>query len=237
MYSFSRLNPDWELKLHITTDAEGATWSWNNNKQTFDAGDYRGRLHEIENLQILNEDSFPGLHGVHQSDILRNRYLSEDGGLWSDIDIIYYRPMDVLGCNLKENAEHLTGLCIPNNRWLPIAFMLAGPGSPYFTAVHNHQMAIFRATGGKGEYQKFGTKIYQYIFKQDTYAHFKIPKHEVYQCHWRMHEKLFQGGFSPQVGVGIHWYGGSPAAARLEPKITHKNWRDFPIAKAIQVTL
>jgi hypothetical protein len=237
MHSFSVLNPDWTLKLHTTTDQAGASWSWANNKQQFEAGDYRGRLQEIDRLEVIEESDFPGLHGVHQSDILRNRYLSEEGGLWSDVDILYCQPMQALRCNIKENAERDTGLCVPNNRWFPIAFMMGSPGNKFFGNVHHHQMAIFRASGGQGDYQKFGTKVYQYIFKQDSYPHFQIATEEVYQRRWQLHGKIFAGDINTNIGVGIHWYGGSTSAAAAEPKMTHKNWRDFPLKKAIQVTL
>jgi len=231
------LNPDWTLKLHTTIDQAGASWSWTNNKQQFEAGDYRGRLREIDRLEVIEETDFPGLHGVHQSDILRNRYLSEEGGLWSDVDILYCQPMDALLCNIKENSEHDTGLCVPNTRWFPIAFMMGAPGNKFFGNVHYHQMAIFRATGGHGDYQKFGTKVYQYIFKQDKYPHFQISPEEVYQKRWQLHGQIFAGDINPKTGVGIHWYGGSTSAAATEPKMTHINWRDFPLKKAIQVTL
>ncbi|MHA2084458.1 MAG: hypothetical protein ACXABD_11950 [Candidatus Thorarchaeota archaeon] len=237
MHSFSALNPDWTLKLHITTDQAGANWSWTNNKQQFEAGDYRRRLHEVDRLEIVEETDFPGIHGVHQSDILRNRYLSEEGGLWSDVDIIYCNPMAALFCNVKDNAEYDTGLCRPGRRWFPIAFMLAAPGSPYFRAVHQHQCLIHKASGGNGGYQKFGTKVYEYIFQQNNYPYFQIDKKEVYQHGWNMHASLFAGNMNINVGVGIHWYGGSTSAATAEPRITHKNWRDFPIKKAIEVTL
>ena len=237
MYSFSTLNPDWVLKLHITTDDATAGWSWANNKQRFEADDYRRRLSEIDNLEIIEETDFPGLHGVHQSDILRNRYLSEEGGLWSDVDILYCQPMNALRCNVHGNSERDTGLCVPNNRWFPIAFMMGAPGCKFFHDVHRHQIAVFQSTGGQGAYQKFGTKVYQYILNRGNYFYFEIATTEVYQRKWQMHGKIFAGDIDPSVGVGIHWYGGSTSAATVEPKMTHKNWREFPLKRAIQVTL
>jgi len=236
MHSFSVLNPDWTLKLHTTTDQAGPNWPRGNNKQQFEAADYRGRLHEIDRLEVIEESDFPGLHGVHQSDILRNRYLSEEGGLWSDVDILYCQPMNALRCNIKENAEHDTGLCVPGN-WFPIAFMMGAPGSKFFGNVHRHQIAVYQSTGSQGDYQKFGTKVYQYVFKQDVYPCFQIVTDEVYQRRWQLHGKIFAGDINPNIGVGIHWYGGSTSAAATEPKMTHLNWRDFPLKKAIRVTL
>ena len=237
MHSFSVLNPDWTLKLHVSETDTSATWNKGNNKQRFEAQDYRGWLDKIDRLEIIQETDFPGLHGVHQSDILRNRYLSEQGGLWSDVDILYCQPMNALRCNIKENAEHDAGLCVPNGDSFPIGFMMGAPGCRAFRDVHRHQLSVFQSTGGQGGYQKFGTKVYRYVFNQDHYPHFQIAANEVYQRPWRLHGKIFSGDFNPNVGVGIHWYGGSTSAAATEPKMTHLNWRDFPLKRAIQVTL
>ncbi len=237
MHSFSVLNPDWTLKLHVTTDDTGATWTKGNNKQRFEADDYRSWLPKIDRLEIIQETDFPGLHGVHQSDILRNRYLSEDGGLWSDVDILYHRPMDGLACNDARLAQHDTGLCVPNNRWFPIAFMFGSPGATFFQDVHHHQLAIFKSSGARGDYQKFGTKVYRYVFQRGDYDPFYVARNEVYQKTWQYHGQIFNGQINPALGVGIHWYGGSASAAIVEPKMTHENWQDFPLSHVIRVTL
>lgn len=237
MHSFSVLNPDWILKLHVTATDTHATWNKGNNKQRFEADDYREWLSKIDRLEVIQEADFPGLHGVHQSDILRNRYLSEDGGLWSDVDILYYRPITALVCNDAQLGERDTGLCVPSNYWFPIAFMMGSPGSKFFQDVHEHQLSIFRATGARGGYQKFGTKVYRYVFQNSNYSPFYINRNEVYQKQWQYHGQIFAGQVNAALGIGVHWYGGSASAAAIEPKITHDNWQDFPLSHIMRITL
>jgi mannosyltransferase OCH1-like enzyme len=233
MCSFSVLNPDWKIKMHMTHDAADANWSWANNKHSFESGDYRSWLDRVDNLEVIEENSFPGMHGVHQSDILRSRYLINDGGLWSDVDILYYRSMNDLTCNLESNFSEETGLCVSNS-WLPIAFMLAEPGSKYFRAVYEKQLTLLPKK--HRAYQVFGTGIYRSVLARG-FSHFKIDKQEVYQHHWRDHERIFNGHVDNSRGVGIHWFGGSTSAAKVEPKMTHENWESFPLSKLIEIGL
>ena len=108
--SFSVLNPEWTLVFHMTKDDVKAQWLSHENKQT-NCADYRDWLSKLPNLEIVEEDAFAGMHGVHQSDLLRTKYLSDDGGLWSDADIIYHKPMSALECNLPTYADRDCGLC------------------------------------------------------------------------------------------------------------------------------
>lgn len=233
--SFSALNPDWELRFHMTKDTAAARWSSNENKQV-DCDDYRERLGDISNLKIIEETAFGGMHGVHQSDLLRTRYLFEDGGIWSDVDILYHKPMDELACNIAEYADRDCALCWSGN-WFPIAFMFAAPGSKYFEIVHTAQQNGIRGRNTHNDYQRYGTRVFKGIFKGYDYGPIPIATHEVYQEMWKAHAKIFAGDVNLDIGIGVHWYGGSHSAAVFEPQITHKNWREFPIRNMLEVTL
>lgn len=155
LHSFSALNPDWKLVLHTCAGAS-ANWGTSHNKQVA-SEDLRSRLGEIDRLEVREEgDELGALPGVQQSDILRNRYLYEEGGIWSDMDILFYRPVDAMLCNLQEHADSLTGLCIRGG-WFPIGFMMGAPGSPYFKAVHDLQMNMALATA-RSSYQQLDRK-------------------------------------------------------------------------------
>lgn len=234
LQSFSVFNPDWQLKLHMTPDSVSPNWRQANNKdQQSEDSDQRGHLGEIARLEIINEPSFHDLHGVQQSDILRNKYLFEDGGLWSDIDILYFNSMSKILCNIQQYADHDMGLCVPRG-WFPIAFMMAKSGAPFFQAVYEHQMEILAKHGGHGEYQKFGTRVYGYSLDRGGFPFFPIAREEVYQCDWRGHASIFAGMVNMDLGVGIHWYGGSHSAVIAEKQILRTNWQEHRLAPVIE---
>lgn len=233
--SFSTLNPDWEIKLHVTQDSVTPNWKQGNNKHEIQS-DYRDWLEKINNIQIVEENLLPGLHGVYQSDILRNLYIYNDGGLWSDMDILYYRPMTSLFCNIDDNFCHSTGLCITRG-WLPIAFMMGNKGSEFFKNVYDHQMDTLKNPPRRFDgYQKFGTKIYQHVAKHGGFPFFTINTTEVYQYQWRVCNLIFEGKINTSIGVGIHWYGGSNHAATAELDINHTTWSKHALASTIGIT-
>lgn len=234
LHSFSTLNPDWKLILHRSYAAARPNWGTAHNKQVA-AEDMRDRVGDIKNLEIQDEDDdLAGLPGVQQSDILRNRYLFEHGGLWSDMDILYYRPMDQMACNVDENAALQNGLCI-RDQWFPIGFMLSAPGSTFFERVLCRQKAM-ASSPARGAYQRFGTGVYKSVMASGGHPYFPVDPSEVYQHMWGAHRRIFQGALDLNRGVGIHWYGGSESAALHEPKLQSDSWREHPLSTAIAVT-
>lgn len=45
---------------------------------------------------------------------------------------------------------------------------------------------------------------------------------------------ISQGAVNLDLGIGIHWYGGSGSAAGAEMAITRTNWHEHPLAPAIR---
>lgn len=233
--SFSTLNPDWKIKFHVTYDSAAPTWKQKNNKHQIQK-DYRKWLNNIDGLEIIKETRLTGLHGVYQSDILRNLYLYKDGGIWSDIDILYYKPMERLNCNNDSNSHQATGLCIAR-RWLPIAFMMGCKKNAFFQEVYNRQLEILSEHSKNNEdYQKFGTEVYQRSVNNGIHPFFVINTNEVYQYQWKSCNNIFSGQVDTSIGVGIHWYGGSPSAAIVESEIDHSNYSESPLSDVIKVS-
>lgn len=236
IHSFHVLNPDWKVVLHLAHESGAPSWPTGHNKQVstkdyrtlpFDKGDW---------LEIRPADpKFGSLHGVQQSDILRNRYLSEEGGVWSDMDILYYRPMHMLNVNKPENDEAHTGLCYQGD-WFPIGFMMAAPGSAYFAMVHERQVKMFDGGAGRSGYQGYGTGLYKAVKSHMNPMHFVIGPQEVYQHKWSAHARIFAGDIALDRGVGIHWYGGSDSAAAHESNINHESWHEHPLRPVIACT-
>lgn len=94
--TFHRLNPDWNINIYMP-------------KQTYDGSskyipDYLGKdyfylIREMDyvNIKIIDLDTYAinhGLHDILRSDILRYHILYDVGGVWSDFDIIWLKPMN-----------------------------------------------------------------------------------------------------------------------------------------------
>lgn len=112
VYSFSRLNPDWKIKVYTSGGPNSITWEGNEQRYAYSGEDYFSTLSTIKNVEIINFDFKNTLvenkHHVYKSDFLRWKLLYENGGVWSDFDILYINPIN----NLIENNY--------NNRFINI---------------------------------------------------------------------------------------------------------------------
>src|SRR5690606_28717819 len=90
LYSFSKLNPDWEIKLHVPTlrkEHLDVTWKTHEHRggdhSIFEFTDYTNRVSELDNLSVIEHDFVDKncLNEVFKSDILRWMLLGTCGGV------------------------------------------------------------------------------------------------------------------------------------------------------------
>lgn len=110
LYSFRKFNPSWEMKLHIPEDCPSSFLkTWDTHEHKFSDGyavDYFDRVQDLGvEIKMHKESSFLHPSPVYRSDQLRVELLLEEGGAWSDMDIIYIQPMD----NIYENKKGAAG--------------------------------------------------------------------------------------------------------------------------------
>ena len=139
--SFRKLNPTWEIKVHIPAVLSTAPplWDTEHQKNINITEDYFDQLNQL-NVEIIkhdfSEDFDNTAHEVHKSDFLRWKILSSIGGVWSDIDILYVNPMD----NLLENRDELKNcelfLCpYKENGKHTIGFLMSSPDNVFFKEI------------------------------------------------------------------------------------------------------
>jgi hypothetical protein len=96
--SFHKYNPDWEIKLHVPSE------EYKGNMKFHFIPDYTGKdyFHTLYDLDYVSINTIelgdynirPDLHGILRSDIFRYHVLYNEGGVWSDFDIIWLKPME-----------------------------------------------------------------------------------------------------------------------------------------------
>lgn len=96
--TFHKLNPDWEIFVYVPDQAYSGSDRY--------VPDYTGKdyFYMIENMEyvtiipihiedyIINTD----IHDILRSDIFRYHILFKYGGMWSDFDVIWIKPMSHL---------------------------------------------------------------------------------------------------------------------------------------------
>lgn len=117
--SFAKLNKDWEIRVyHPRQPCSREAWQQPMHKNyAYEGKDHFDDLHRIKNVTVEMVDFEKKLQvrektpEVWKSDILRWHLLSTVGGVWSDFDIVYIKPMSAFALNRLKYAETHVILC------------------------------------------------------------------------------------------------------------------------------
>ena len=215
--SFIKHNPDWKVVVWVPKEPSTLrTWS---SKEL--------------NYPVLCEDCTPELMGlaiekrevdmspfglpdtmseVHKSDFIRLHILATEGGLWSDMDIIYFKPMTALAVNSEENRDKETFVCI-SHYGHSAGFLMSAPGSGYYKqltelALKNYNPNLYQGIGAT----MFNEHFPKFRNVEAISPSANIDMDAVY-AHDAMNIKKILDGSPPEFtekSIGIHWYAGHP---------------------------
>ena len=95
--SFHRYNPDWRIIIYLTKQTSGEL-GVNTYVEDYKGKDYFPMIAglkyvEIAEIDLEKEGIGTDKHGILASDILRVRLLHQHGGVYSDFDTLWLKPM------------------------------------------------------------------------------------------------------------------------------------------------
>lgn len=245
VYSFRKLNPDWKIKLHYPRVKYLGDKTWATRERY---GRFRGKnyLEELLALDIEKAEVDFGELGFntqvpenYKADFLRWHILSTEGGLWSDIDIIYFKPMVKLYFNTEAHKDTDTVVCINEHRNNSVGFMLTAPGNELCGYVHRQSFANLNLK----DYQSMGPIILDNSFPSVDSIEEAFPSLNVHNIKmevvYPVHDNpprdrwaasmYHSDDMSAIAGdtIGLHWYAGHPDAGEWENKLTESNFHKF----------
>jgi hypothetical protein len=242
VYSFIKYNPDWKVKIYYPVEKYRGENTWNTWEQN---QKYRGRDY-FKDLLRLPVEKVPvdmrqlgvdnQIPEVFKSDILRWHLLSTEGGLWSDMDILYFRPMDSLYMNNDFHKYLDIIIClIPELKRHSIGFLLGGTDSAFFRLILEQAKAGLNLSG----YQSAGSDIMDLYPSIDAIMKAvpginigNLTTQVVYPVNGFHHDvgAIFKANISEYLNehtIGLHWYGGHPDARTFENKVNEANYGCF----------
>jgi hypothetical protein len=246
--SFKKQNSDWKIKVHQPVINSRAPGTWVSNiKQDF--------RHQISALDVAvvehNFDSYGfsnQAHEVHKSDFLRWRLLASEGGVWSDIDIFYTKPIECLEENNLQHANIDVALCpLKPPHKHTVGFMLASQNNEFYRyiselALANYNPEVYQCMGSdliNSRFESFESFNHQFPNNQFAFLNKKsvyvITSKTIDQFYQPVDQKLTKKFNNSQV-IGYHWFGGHPRSQEFENNLqpnTIKNYNHF-LAQAIQ---
>lgn len=244
MLSFRKFNPDWKVicftPVQLTTNQ---SWSTFENKEVVNTRDYMPELKasgvivspfDMQSIGFSND-----LSEVLKSDLLRLFLLSRFGGLWSDDDILYFRPLSRAlaptdcGAYFCFRRGGVTQEDTPKNgpRYHLIGFLASEPGNKYFTALFDGVGAVLNTT----QYQSAGSLYYKTLLNDGNIDKlgdiFNVDINTVYPSRaypgmWQQPASSHTYEILPHT-IGWHFYGGGPVSGQMQNVITHETYMKY----------
>jgi len=242
VYSFKKFNPDWLVKIYYPQMRYRGQKTWHTLERynEFSGENYRDRLLALDTEKV--EVDFTRLNFGHnvpenyKGDFLRWKILSTEGGLFSDIDILYFRPMDSLYFNHKSNRNVDTVVCLNEKEgpYHSVGFLLSSQENEYYKFIHNASYSVLNFHN----YQCMGPMIPNSCFptlssiqnKFEDINVFNMKMEVVYPLYDFRMTFIYHGKDLSCISedtVGLHWYAGHPEAGRLENEITENNYKNY----------
>tara|TARA_R110000751_G_scaffold126785_1_gene228787 strand:+ start:13241 stop:14092 length:852 start_codon:yes stop_codon:yes gene_type:complete len=244
--SFHRNNPEFEINIHYPCKkSEHITWDTEEQRgRSLDFIDYLDNLkalpyvkwHEVDMTKICNfldNDSSE----VFKSDFLRIYILHKEGGVWSDIDILYNNSISNLMLQLNGNSSAL--LCCDYDYY--IGFIASTPESKTFEMLLDNAEENFNPS----EYQSMGSahygKNHDSIKKESVYFHpllfypFGWTKEGLeYFFYSKVDSVDYEEPTSKEITniniedlIGIHWCNGNSYSQTLCRHFNHNTQTKF----------
>lgn len=221
--TFKFYNPDWTINLYRPKNGEHklVTW-WSNEQRT----EYTGKNYFdcIEKLKINMIDiDFADIgfkneaSDVHKSDYLRWYLLYNYGGLWSDLDILYTKPIDDL-IKTSANDNHDVGLYYFDGVF-PIGFIYSIPKHDMFKKLLESVNIYYDSN----EYQCIGAVMWGKLWGTDKKLKeqydniYILDKDTIYPYRWNEDKHFFYEKnveWLKENTIGIHWYNGGVNAKK-----------------------
>lgn len=215
LYSFKKYNPDWEIKLYIPKVSQPKmTWNSSEHKFPINCKDYSNRIEKVgidvvpfdfDTIGVSNT-----LSEVLKSDFLRWHLLSTQGGLWADMDILFFRPMHQIVMDEKTD----TVFCFQNGIW-SVGFLMASKDNSVFKHLHKVAHGYFSPQA----YQSIGRMLLERDLKNipnvlakfpGTHVHnlsmdivYPVDSVKINQAYSTNNMQLIKSS-----SVGLHWYAG-----------------------------
>jgi len=253
IYSFKKLNPDWSIHLYMPKNvSKKVGWRKIDSHHKCDVVDYNSTknyfnklLKEIP-LKIIEVDFSKSFlkdtsSEAHRSDICGWTVLASGGGLWCDMDVIFFKPIkdSYINCLNKKNYD--TFICIDNRqdpvrKLSPIGFLMSSGQNEFFKNILNFATKNYNPN----KYQCCGADIIQIKLNNDIEKikklFFKNKFHNispslVYHYDFKNLDKIYDKNnlinLEKTDAIGVHWYGGHPTSQVWNNKVDNINFNKF----------
>lgn len=227
--SFHRLNPDWDINIYYLKQNyrdvnKNIDFRFNSH---FSGEDSFGIIEDLArdnvNVSLFEYDASPlrnkGIHSILISDIWRREILYENGGLYSDFDVIWLNPMsEFINIECLGNAgdfEALVSMHELTHSFHNVSNIMSEKHSPFTKSLIE---ATWRVAPPFSD-QAFGTELLNRTYPDWNSIVSKFPrmlaiKYETFYPYstFNMGQLFVDNDLRPLKSknvMGIHWFNGN----------------------------
>jgi hypothetical protein len=232
-YSLRKLHPEWTIKVHCPNFVFNGEVSWKTHEHALIGLNKVGDQHYFEKLKDLDlEFVYHDFEKIgfkndvpenFKSDFIRYYLLYTEGGVWSDFDILYYRPIEDAEFNKEANKDKQIGVSIIDNEYFPTAFLLSQPNSWFYKKLTKKTLGSFNAK----EYQSAGPAFYteEFIKIIDNFDGFCFSPEVFQTLTYRDTKDMFVKNVDlPFHSIAVHWFAGDVLSQIYNQKINENNF-------------
>lgn len=168
--SFRIFHPDWEITLYLA-QINNTTKPWTDSLNYQDYFNFIGEdyFYMIKDLSIdikiwnmsdngiIEINNYDQMGASHMSNFFKWSKLATDGGIYSDMDIIYFKPIDYV---YNEFKEYTTILC--QTSYLSIGFLASAGDDIFFKDIFINGLTSYYP----GSYQSAGVENIYNLYSQ-----------------------------------------------------------------------
>lgn len=222
LFSFKKMNPDWEIILYYSDNKKvnGESYDskeWNGPEEqdfsNYNGGNYLDQVKDLgitiinfEDVDIPNnlKEKFKNISPVHKSDMYRYYDLYKNGGFYSDMDVLYFRSFDNEYNKIVKNDYDT--ILYQQQDYIAIGFLGSKENNKFYKKLYKSIFDIdgsnnYQAYGVDAIYNMFGkNRSNAYIFsdleqKFPFLKHYSIPTSLVYHYDWSRINDNYRQGF------------------------------------------
>lgn len=236
--TFSKFNPDWKIKFYYPKNKYTGGKNWNHEEADFSTKDYIFLIKDIPNTEMIEIDfdslGVGDIPEVYRSDLLRLKLLGEEGGLWSDMDIIYFKSLEEAYFNIPNNAIDTIISYHPIRHHYSIGFLGSKANNPFYQYLYSNGL---KKIIKKGDYQSLGIVLWHSCFQTPKeivgiYPSLNVLNIGMDLCYSLDSTQINQiydenTPLTNPKTIALHWYCGHPKGIPLQNIFTEDNFKNI----------
>ena len=224
LYSLRKLNPNYMIYLYLDKPNSSKNNPWGVNQSDsfyYDGKDYTDRVEELDIDIIEIDNKKHRREPAHNCDIKQWEIMSQQGGLFVDMDILFIKGFDSM---LKDAiADYNTIICY--SRYLTIGLTGSSGCNGFYNDVRKRSIRNYK----HDKYQSCGVNVINSLlghrddiqkvdYTSSIISRYKdatiynMPFDWLYRYDYNNLSKIYGTTSSTDGMLGLHWYGGAKAS-------------------------